>query len=354
MPRSFPAPASWVVRTPRQRIALRLPVRALLVGLLLLLLTALIIVVSLLLGSFEISPSDVWQILRHPQSQHGTIIWEFRLPRILAAALVGAMLALSGAALQNVTGNGLADPSLVGISQGAGLAVVALVILRPDLDLNLRPLVAFAGSLAVAGLIQLLSWRRQNDGSIRFILMGIGIAAFISALTSMLMTYGQVDRAMSALTWLSGSIHNVGWPEVRMLTFWFVVLLPLLLSLSRSMAALQMGPVAAIGLGVAAGRVRLVLIALAVALAAIATAAVGPLGFIGLLAPHAARRIAHCGCGLHLLLTAAVGALLVTLADLIGRVAFAPIQIPAGLVTAIIGVPIFILLLQRSQKRSAL
>ncbi|WP_189608702.1 FecCD family ABC transporter permease [Saccharospirillum salsuginis] len=349
-------PVALVVRGFRERLALRLPVNALGVfaGLLVVILG--LVAISLTLGSYDMNLVQVWNTLitQSESEQMSTVVWEFRFPRTLVAALVGAMLALSGASLQNVTRNGLADPSLVGISQGAGLAVVAVTVLWPDQAGPWRPWVAFGGSLIVAAVIQGLSWNRRGGSSIRFILMGIGVAAFISSITSALMTYGQIDRAMSALAWLSGSINSAGWGEVKMLFAWFVVLLPLMLMLSRSMAALQMGEVTAIGLGVPARWIRVALISVAVGFAAIATAAVGPLGFVGLIAPHAARRISRSGVGLHLLISAVVGAFVVTLADLLGRVLFAPVQIPAGLVTAIIGVPIFIVLLHRAQARSSL
>lgn len=344
----------WTLRWLNERLALHLPRRALWILAVLVAVLVAVIVASLLLGSYAMTPADVWAVLggADAQTDRYTVVWEFRFPRTLVAALVGAMLAMSGAALQTVTRNGLADPSLVGISQGAGLAVVALTIVWPDVPGAWHPWAAFAGSLTVAALIQGLSWNRRGGSSIRFILMGIGMAAFISAITSALLTYGQVQRALSALAWLSGSLHASGWPEVRMLTLWLLVLLPLALALSRAMAALQMGEVTAIGLGVSARWARYALISVAVALAAIATAAVGPLGFVGLIAPHGARRLARAGVGLHLLLSAALGAVMVALADLAGRVLFAPTQIPAGLVTAILGVPVFIVLLHRAQAKS--
>lgn len=344
----------WTLRLANERLALRLPRQPLLalVGMCLALLA--LLALSLMLGSYSMSPAEVWQVLNglHADSDRAIVVWEFRFPRTLVAALVGAMLAMSGAALQNVTRNGLADPALVGISQGAGLAVVSLTIVWPQLPGSWYPWAAFCGSLIVAALIQALSWNRQGGSSIRFILMGIGMAAFITAITSALLTYGDVQRALSALAWLSGSLHTAGWPDVQMLSLWLVLLVPLALGLSRAMAALQMGEDTAIGLGVSARRVRYALISVAVALAAIATAVVGPLGFVGLIAPHAARRLARAGVGLHLLLTALLGALLVMLADLLGRALFAPIQIPAGLVTAIIGVPFFVVLLHRAQAKS--
>ncbi|MFY0665002.1 MAG: iron ABC transporter permease [Natronospirillum sp.] len=342
-----------VLRVWRERIALRLLVRPLIALVLLLATLGLVVAISLTVGSYHIALPDVWRVLSGAEQhqQMMVVVWEFRFPRTLAAALVGGMFALSGSALQSVTRNGLADPSLVGISQGAGLAVVLLVVLWPDAVGAWRPWVALMGSLSVAALIQTLSWRRDGNNSMRFILMGIGVAAFISAITSALMTYGQIDRAMSALAWLSGSVNAANWHDVRMLALWAGILVPLLLVLSRPMAAQNLGDDMALGLGVPMTWVRRGLIIVAVALAAIATAVVGPIAFVGLIAPHAARRLAHAGMGMHLLLAASLGALLVALADLLGRALFAPIQIPAGLVTSLIGVPLFIVLMYRTQAR---
>jgi iron complex transport system permease protein len=345
-----------VLRLFEERIALRLPVAALAWLAASLAILALIVAYSLTIGSQATSIEEVWRTLSGDTVSRtlDNVIWEFRFPRALAAALVGAMFALSGAALQNVTRNGLADPSLVGVSQGAGLAVVALTVLAPSSLAGLRPFVAFAGSMLVAILIQALTYTARGASSVRFILMGVGVAALISAGTSVLMTYGEIERVLSVLTWLSGSINAANWGDVHMLAGWSAVLLPAMLLLSRSTAALRMGDPTAIALGAPVRLVRYGLITTAVGFAAIATAVVGPLGFVGLIAPHAARRLAPSGVGLHLLLTAALGAVLVSVADLVGRTLLAPVQIPAGLVTDLIGVPIFLILMRRAARRTAL
>jgi len=350
------APRWLVLRLLGERVALRLPVAALgwLAAALLLLVG--IVAYSLTLGSQPTSLDEVWRTLTGDTVSKtiDNVVWEFRFPRALAAALVGAMFALSGAALQNVTRNSLADPSLVGVSQGAGLAVVALTVLWPGTLADLRPWAAFAGAMLVAILIQSLTWTARGASSVRFILMGVGVAALISACTSVLMTYGEIERVLAVLTWLNGSINAANWADVQMLALWSVVLVPVLLLLSRSTAALRMGDATATALGAPMRWVRYGLITTAVGLAAIGTAVVGPLGFVGLVAPHAARRLAHSGVALHLLLTATLGAVLVSLADLVGRTVLAPVQIPAGLVTDLIGVPIFLILLRRAARRTAL
>lgn len=205
-----------VVSAINGQIALRLPRRALRMLVYLLVATIAVLTVSLMSGSYPLSPVQVWDTLftTAPSDIASTVVWEFRFPRVLVAFFVGAFLALSGATLQYVTRNPLADPSLVGVSQGAALAVVSVTILSPETDVFLRPLVAFAGSLAVAALILLASSSQRAASTLRFILMGIGVAALISALTSALLTYGDINRAMTALGWLAGSVHTVGWNEV--------------------------------------------------------------------------------------------------------------------------------------------
>lgn len=351
------APARWyVLRAFDERIALRLPVAALLWLMAALMLLLAVIGISLTMGSQATTLDEVWRTLTGDDISKviTNVVWEFRFPRALAAALVGAMFALSGAALQSVTRNGLADPSLVGVSQGAGLAVVALTVLWPGLVGQYRPFVAFGGSMLVAILIQSLTYTSRGASSVRFILMGVGVAAMISAATSVLMTYGDIERVLSVLTWLNGSINAANWDDVRMLAVWSAVLLPAMLVLSRATSALRMGDSTAVGLGAPVRWLRYGLITIAVGFAAIGTAVVGPLGFVGLIAPHAARRLAPSGVALHLLLTAALGAILVCLADLVGRSIIAPVQIPAGLVTDLIGVPVFLILLRRATRRAAL
>lgn len=342
------------IRSRQETLALRLPVKALVVLAILILLLIFTIALSLTIGSFPMNIADVFRVVMGDSSnrQMFLVVWEFRMPRTLVAAMVGAMLALSGASLQQITRNALADPSLVGISQGAGLAVVALTVLWPDALAFWRPWAALAGSLLVAMLILSLSVNKQGGSSIRFILMGIGVAAFISALTTVLLTYGRIEQAAAALTWLSGSVNSVNWTDVQLSSLSMLILLPLLLMLSRLIAVQQMGDAIAQGLGASISRLRVLTISIAVALAAFATAIAGPMAFVGLIAPHAARRLAHAGFALRLLITACLGALLVTVADLLGRALFAPVQIPAGLVTAIIGVPFFVYLLFKSGRSS--
>jgi len=210
------------------------------------------------------------------------------------------------------------------------------------------------GALTVAGVILLIASSRREGETMRFILTGIGVAALISSFTQALLTYGDLERSISALSWLSGSIHTAGWTEVRWLSVTTLIAIPIVLYAARPLSAIRFGQEVAISLGINVRRARYTLVGLSVALAATAVAAVGPLGFVGLVAPHLARRIAHSGVGLHMVLTCLIGALMVGLADFAGRTLFAPVQIPAGLFTAIIGVPAFVFVILRGQARSQL
>lgn len=299
------------------------------------------------LGSYQLSLVDVVAALTRPGDEGVavTIVWDLRLPRFLMACLAGAMLGMSGGLLQGVTRNPLADPSLVGVSQGAGLAVVGLIVLLPEAPLTFRPVAAFFGGILVAVAILWIAEGKKSSASLRFILIGIGVAAVISAGTNAILTYGQINNAMAALGWLAGSVHTATWEIVRIVGVGLAVLLPVVIGASRSLSALRFEPDLSVGLGLNFRRDRLVVLALGVAFAAIAVSATGPIGFIGLIAPQIVNRLVMARPGAHLLLTGLTGALIVCAADLLGRTAFAPIQLPAGIITAVIGAPLFTLLI---------
>ena len=269
----------------------RLPARGLWVLGALALACAGVLALGQMLGSYGLSPSMVWATLsgHPPEVMAATVVLEFRLPRALVALACGAMLALSGAVLQGLTRNGLADPSILGVSQGAALAVVSLIVMFPGAPHGVRAPIAFAGSLIAATLVQGLATGKQGAGPLRLILIGVGLSTFLSALTSTLLTHGNLQEAQSALGWLSGSINAAGWHEVSSLGVVALLLIPATVALARPLGPLRFGPEVAQGLGLSLPLARGGAVLLAVAAAAAATAAVGPLGFVGLIAPHMAR-----------------------------------------------------------------
>lgn len=308
-------------------------------------------VLSVGTGEYPIAPPDVVRTvlgLETGNPDHPFIVNTLRLPRVLVAFLVGLALALSGAIMQGLTRNPLAAPELTGVTAGAGLAAVTLIVLLPGVSVAVLPLAALAGASVVAVLIYGLAWRK-GDSPIRLILVGIGLTSVIGALTTVMITFGEIYEVTRALIWLTGSVYGRGWEDIRALLPWLAVFVPVALLMSRQLNALNLGEEVARGLGSRVERERGLLLLTAAALAAAAVTVAGTVGFVGLMAPHIARRLvgpSHEGL---MPVAAVTGGLIVVLADLVGRTLFAPIEIPCGVVTAAIGAPFFMYLLSRGR-----
>ncbi len=350
-PRRTPARSPWfTLRTPR--LSFRIDGRVPPVLALALLATLSAMVVNIGVGEYPIPPIDVLRtVLGLPtgNEDYSFVVNTLRLPRMLVAALVGLALGVSGAILQGLTRNPLAEPGILGISAGAGLVAVVMIVVVRDAPAGAVSAAAFAGALVVAGLIYLLAWR-GGDSPLRLVLVGIGLGAICTAVTTLLVTYGNIYDVQRAMVWLTGSVYGRSWSELWALLPWVAVFAPGAWLLARDLNALSLGEDVARGLGSPVARRRGLLLMASVALAAASVAAAGTIGFVGLIAPHIGRRLVgpdHIG----LLPTAGVlGALIVVAADLVGRTILAPTELPAGLVTAAIGAPFFIALLW-SQRR---
>ncbi|MCE7520986.1 FecCD family ABC transporter permease [Vreelandella titanicae] len=307
---------------------------------------------SLCLGSFPTPPLQVLDALAAPQSSDITfIIWELRLPRITLAILVGAALAIAGAILQSIVRNPLASPDVIGITSGAALAaVVFLSLLSTTLSIHWLPVAAMLGALVSALLVVSLAWKNGISPS-RMVLVGIGLAAAMGAGTTLLIVISDDSAAMTAYVWLTGSLYAAQWDDVWGLLPWLVVAVPISLLFARHADAMALGDSVAEGLGVAILRSRLALLACSVALAGAAVAFAGGLSFVGLIAPHLAARLVGRNMARLVPASALVGALIVLYADLLGRVAFLPKDLPAGIFVAGIGAPFFVYLLHRSRAR---
>ncbi|MEL7982196.1 iron ABC transporter permease [Vreelandella titanicae] len=307
---------------------------------------------SLCLGSFPTPPLQVLDALTTPQSSDiAFIIWELRLPRITLAILVGAALAIAGAILQSIVRNPLASPDVIGITSGAALAAVLfLALLSSTLSIHWLPVAAMLGALVSALLVVSLAWKNGISPS-RMVLVGIGLAAAMGAGTTLLIVISDDSAAMTAYVWLTGSLYAAQWDDVWGLLPWLVVAVPISLLFARHADAMALGDSVAEGLGVAILRSRLVLLACSVALAGAAVAFAGGLSFVGLIAPHLAARLVGRNMARLVPTSALVGALIVLYADLLGRVAFLPKDLPAGIFVAGIGAPFFVYLLHRSRAR---
>lgn len=342
----------WVVIRPRDTISFRLDRRVPPILSILALLTFTAMLINVGYGEYTIPPLDVLKTLGGIEIDQGysVVVNTLRLPRVLVALLVGMGLATSGAILQALTRNPLADPGIIGVTAGASLAAVMLIVLFPAIALFTLPFAAFGGALVVTVLIYWLAWN-QGSSPMRLILVGIGITSIATALTSVLVTFGEINNVSQALIWMSGSVYGRSWHHVWSLLPWLAVFLPLALLLCRDLNALNLGDDVAQGLGSHVEQKRTLLLLISVALAAASVATAGSIGFVGLIAPHLARQLvgpAHEG----LLPTAALtGGMIVVSADLLAKMLFAPIELPCGIVTAIIGAPYFLYLLYQNRNQ---
>ncbi|MGW0806923.1 FecCD family ABC transporter permease [Nonomuraea sp. NPDC002799] len=283
------------------------------------------------------------------------VIMELRLPRALTGVLVGAALALSGAIIQSIARNPLASPEILGVTTGASVTVVAGVVVSGSayggasglLSTLGIPALALLGGLAGAALVYGLAWRRGLDGY-RLVLVGIGVAAVFTNVKFWLLTIGDVNDTSRAMVWISGSLNGRGWEHVTPTAIALAVLVPLTLLGTRSLDALRFGDDTVTALGVRVNPARALMITAAVLLAAVATASAGPIAFVALAAPQIALRLARSGRP-PLLCSAVIGGVLTSGADLLARTVFSPIELPVGIVTAVLGAPYLIHLIWRAR-----
>ena len=296
-------------------------------------------------GSVNIPAEEVWQsLLSGNPTTNGQIIGNIRLPRALTAALAGVNLSLSGAILQAVMKNPLADPHIIGISSGAGLAGIFVMLVYPQAG-NFVPLFAFVGAMGAAVLIYVLAWK-NGISPVRIILAGVAVSAFLGAGISFLLIFYS-DRVHGALMWMIGGLSARSWPHVYMLLPYTAAGTILAFMAARHINVLQLGDDLAKSLGLRVELTRLFLTALAALLAASAVSAVGLLGFVGLIVPHTARLLLVTDYRFLLPGAALLGAATVTFCDTFARCAFAPTELPVGIIMAVLGAPFFLFLLRR-------
>ncbi len=309
------------------------------------------VLLSINSGYSSIPYSDVAESLLHPSAPNASVILlQIRLPRIVLAVLCGMGLALSGCILQAVTENPLADPGVLGINAGAGFTVMLFLTLFPALHTSTmvyQPLFAMAGGLLVAGMLYVFSKRNGKVRPAYLLLGGIGLSAGFSSV--MLIMAADMENSSYQLVarWLAGNIWGTSWYQVKALLPYLLILIPLLFTKAGVLDLLLLGEEVSLALGVRVERERKVLLAVAVSLAASCISVSGGIGFIGLVAPHIARRFV--GGRHHVLLPVSMlfGGLLLLLADTIGRSLFGIIEIPVGIVISVLAAPYFLILLRR-------
>lgn len=300
---------------------------------------------SLTKGSLDIKVEQIIAILQSPQMDaQSQIIWNIRLPRTIVGAFVGINLAISGAILQAVMRNPLADPHIIGISSGAGLAGVTVMILFPHMDYLITP-IAFLGAMAAAVCIYILAWK-NGIKPVRIILAGVAVSAFLGAGISGLMIFYS-DRVHGALMWMVGGLAARSWPHVGIILPYAIIGLILALVCANYLNILQLGDEMARGLGLNVEVVRIAMTAVAALLAASAVSVAGLLGFVGLIVPHAARLLIGSDYRFLLPASALLGIGVVTLSDTLARTMFSPVELPVGIIMAALGAPFFLFLLRR-------
>ncbi|MBB5774206.1 FecCD family ABC transporter permease [Nonomuraea jabiensis] len=334
----------------------RLRLRGVAVSLIGLALIVLLMAMNMRIGEIPMTLPEVISGTFDVNSAAHFVIMELRLPRALTGALVGAALALSGAIIQSIARNPLASPEILGVTTGASVTVVAGVVAGGSVYGGASgllatvgiPALALLGALVGAAVVYGLAWRRGLDGY-RLVLVGIGVAAVFTNIKFWLLTVGDVNDTGRAMVWISGSLNGRGWEHVLPTALALAVLVPLTLLGTRSLDALRFGDDTVTALGVRTNLARALMILAAVLLAAVATASAGPIAFVALSSPQIALRITRSAQP-PLLCSAVVGAVLTTAADLIARTAFSPLELPVGIVTAVLGAPYLIHLIWRSRK----
>ena len=317
------------------------------------------IVIGIAVGPVYISPGTVWDALWSNADPTSNLIVQLRVPRVLVGAMVGASLAMSGAILQGITRNPLADPHIFGISAGAALVAVSFIVLLPSVSndqvelgvgsvhlftLNIVQPLSLLGGLAGGGLAYAMAWRGGVSPA-RLALAGIAVTSMLSAITSGVL----VTSAFSAqlgLRWLIGGLSQRNWDDVQLLAPYFLIGTFVILLMARQVNVIALGDELATSLGQRVERTRFLLAATAALLASAAVSIAGLIGFVGLIIPHFVRLLFGNDYRIVIPASAVFGAILLVLADTVARVVLDPQELPVGVLTALMGGPVFILLVR--------
>lgn len=306
--------------------------------------------VSLGLGSSSVSYSRIIPtFLGEGSFKEEFVLFSIRFPRIIITFLAGVALALSGSLLQGITRNDLADPGIIGINSGAGVAVAVFFLFVPieaGTFTYFIPLVAFIGALLTFGVIYLFSYKKGiGFQPLRFILIGVGFSMALSGIMIVLISSSKQEKVNFIAKWLAGNIWGTDWIFIYAILPWLLILIPIALYKALQIDLLSLSEQVAIGLGVSISRERTILLVIAVALAAAAVSVAGSISFIGLMAPHIAKSLIGPKNKLYLPISILLGGWLLLFADTVGRNLVEPEGIPAGIMVSLIGAPYFIYLL---------
>ncbi|QXQ09836.1 iron chelate uptake ABC transporter family permease subunit [Paeniglutamicibacter sp. Y32M11] len=340
----------WRLRAGDSGPSLLLRARPALTGAVAVALIGALAVAGMAMGSFTLTPAEVLQaLLGQGTAKTELVVISWRLPRVLMAIVIGGALGISGAIFQSLTRNPLGSPDIIGFNAGAYTGALISMLLLGGGFLS-TTIGAFAGGLATAAVVYLLAFKRGIHG-FRLIIVGIGISAMLGSINTWMIIKADLQLALMAAIWGSGSLNTAGWERAVPLLLIAVALVPALMLLSRPLQGLEMGDDAAAAQGISTEGAKLWLLVIGVCLTAICTAAAGPISFVALAAPQIARRMTASG-RVSMVSAAVFGALLLLASDLLAQHALAPIQLPVGVVTVSLGGIYLMFLLFREAKRS--
>lgn len=320
-------------------------------------------------GAYTMSIGQVWQELANPailfdpalyhwiafggefpyERAETRIVWTTRLPRVLVAILVGLNLSISGAIFQAVTRNELASPYILGVSAGAGLAILLTLVFFGGLMIYL-PLFASIGGIVAFLLVYGIAWKNGTN-PVRLILAGVIVGTVFNSLqTALFLFIDDISVVQSAIAWTTGSLTGTGWGEFRLILPWTILTASLTVVAARQLNVLLLGEETASSLGMSVERVRFALCGLAILAAAASVAVAGIVGFVGLIVPHMVRSIVGSDHKRLIVGCLFVGPALLVVADVGARLALSPMQLPVGIITGLVGGPYFLYLMRKKQR----
>ncbi|MGM0896642.1 MAG: FecCD family ABC transporter permease [Bacillota bacterium] len=304
-------------------------------------------VVSMIFGAADVSLKNLWLALFSDSTgQQISVIREIRLPREVAAIFVGAALAVSGAIMQGMTRNPLADPGLLGLTAGANAALAATLAFIPGANYFGIMIACFIGAAIGAGLVfGIGASRRGGFSPFRIVLAGAAVSAFLTAIAEAIGLLFKISKDVSM--WTAGGLIGTSWGQLQIIVPFITIALFMALLLSRQLAVLSLSEEAAIGLGQKTGQIKAMLFVIVTLLAGAAVALAGNLAFIGLMIPHIVRVIVGSDYRFIIPMSAVTGAIFMLLADLFGRTVNAPFETPVAAVVAMLGLPFFLLIVRK-------
>lgn len=310
-------------------------------------LLVLAIIVAISIGSVSVPMKEIIHCMIHGSGGKGGIVRDIRIPRVIMAVLVGANLSVAGVLLQGVMRNPLADPGITGISSGAGLVVMVIMLYFPGMAASI-PLFGFIGGILACFFIYALAWK-DGISAVRIILAGVAVNSMLGGMSSLISILNS-ESLSGVLSWLNGDLGEKSWMQVKMLCIFTVVGLTIAMPLSKACNVLALGDKNTKSLGFNPNVLRVVVSVVAVLLAGVSTAYVGIIGFIGLVVPHIGRMIMGSDHKVLLPFSAIFGSLILLIADTVGRCVISPYEIPVGIIMTVIGGPFFLYLLRKDGK----